>query len=164
MPYNLVLELFIVVFQNVHVRLQYLTFGEMFFQFSHHDHFDPVLVECLEGKRLTVANTIKTFAYLKGMAGPQLVDPETGRDPNEKQKKTLLICPFCDKKRGHKTNQSKNCLFLMIYESEHYRADNANWATGKLHTVGTCIQLVLSYIFNYQMNAPDTACYIQGNP
>ena len=33
----------------------------------------------------------------------------------------------------------------MIYESEHYRADNANWATGKLHTVGTCMTLLATF-------------------
>jgi hypothetical protein len=40
--------------------------------------------KCLEGKVLTVNNN-KNVAYLNGMAGPQLVDPETGKGLNEKQ-------------------------------------------------------------------------------
>jgi hypothetical protein len=66
----------------------------------------------------------------KGLVGPlgtENVDGDASPPTATKQS----ICPYCGKK-GHKTNNSKACLFSIVTASPHYREDNSEQATGKL--------------------------------
>jgi hypothetical protein len=85
--------------------------------------------KCLEGRQLTKRDNIKNFAYRRGMAGPQVDDPEE-EDQTKRVATAPSICAYCDKK-GHKTTKSKKCLFTSVLNSPFYRADNVERSTGK---------------------------------
>jgi hypothetical protein len=66
----------------------------------------------------------------KGVVGPLGAENvDGGSSPPTATKQS--ICPYCGKK-GHKTNNSKACLFSIVTASPHYREDNSERATGKL--------------------------------
>jgi hypothetical protein len=88
--------------------------------------------KCLDGNKLTKCNNISKFAYMRGMAGPQVNEPEEeDSDPNKKKPAVKLICAYCDKK-GHKMTKSQLSLFTSVLTSSFNRSDNVERpSTGK---------------------------------